>query len=362
VFESLQLADFGNRIPTLTFEIVADPGEVTLAQLGEPLGPTVEANGALAGLSGFSDEGGPLAATLATLDEAYPLACNAEGGRLEIRPAIAAPLEAAMLPDAAVDLRDDAFGDVAGHNARRLPDTREVPESLRYYDTARDFQLGMQRADGRARAGRGRVLELPGALDAASARRLINGAAERAGWSREILSWRVAELDPMLAPGAVVSVPGYAGRWHIDSWEWRERGVELELRRLPQNPARESAADAGQALPAPDLVATATELVAFETPWDGLGDGSSRRVYAAVSSASGGWTGAALYADQAGELVPLGTSGTQRSVIGRSVTALPSSPALRIEREAAVEVELVSTISCWPARRPKCSPMAPTAR
>ena len=53
VFESLQLGDFGNRIPALTFEIVADDGEVTLAQLVEPLERPVEADMALAGLSGF---------------------------------------------------------------------------------------------------------------------------------------------------------------------------------------------------------------------------------------------------------------------------------------------------------------------
>ena len=35
-------------------------------------------------------------------------------------------------------------------------------------------------------------------------------------------------------------------------------------------------------------------LVAFETPWDGTGDGGSRRVFAAASSASGGWTGKTL--------------------------------------------------------------------
>ena len=38
VFEGLQLADFGNRIPALTFEIVADDGGVSLARLMEPAG------------------------------------------------------------------------------------------------------------------------------------------------------------------------------------------------------------------------------------------------------------------------------------------------------------------------------------
>lgn len=341
VFESLQLADFGNRIPTLSFEIVADDGEVSLAQLVEPLGPAIAVEAALPGLAGFSDEGGPLAGTLATIAQAYPLTCDAGVG-LTIGAGDAVPADPPPLPEAAVDLGDDAFGGVAGQVGRRGPDARAIPDGLRYYDPARDYQIGLQRADGRARAGRSSTLDFPGALTAATARGLANAAAERAGWAREILAWRVAELDPALTTGAVVRVPGHAGHWRIEGWEWREKGVELDLRRLPRGPARQTPADAGQALPAPDIVATPTELVAFEVPWDGIGDISQRRVHAAVSSASAGWRGAALYAQLADGLAPVGTSGSQRSVLGHTLSVLPPSPALRLERGAFVDVELVS--------------------
>lgn len=342
VFEGLQLADFGNRIPALSFEIVADGGEVTLAELVEPLGPPVETARPLAGLAGFSDEGGPLAATLSAVGDVYPLACDAGGAQLTIRAADAIPVEVPELPEAAIDPGEDGFGAASGQARRRAPDAREIPDGLRYYDTARDYQPGLQRADGRARPGRSRTIEFPGALDAGTARGLANAAAERAGWSRETLAWRIAELDPALVAGSVVRVPGHAGYWRVEAWEWRERGIELELRRLPPGAARQPPADPGQALPAPDLVATPTELVAFEAPWDGLGAGASRRVYAAPSSASGGWTGTALHAEQGGALVPLGGSGTRRSVIGQTTAPLASSPAMRLEQSASVEVELVS--------------------
>ena len=186
------------------------------------------------------------------------------------------------------------------------------------------------------------MLEFPGALAAETARNLANAAAERAGWSRDTLAWRIAELDPALTPGDVVRVPGQPGHWRVESWEWRERGVELELRRLPRGASRQTSADPGEALPAPDLVATATELAAFELPWDGIGAGDQRQVYAAVSSASRGWTGAAIYAEQSGNLVPLATSGTQRSVIGHTTAALPASPAVLFDKHATLEVALVS--------------------
>jgi hypothetical protein len=342
VFETLQLADFGNRIPALSFEIVADDGEVSLAELVAPLERTVETGAALPGLSGFSDEGGPLASTLATVDQVYPLACDAGGEQLTVGLAEAVPADPPLLPEPAVDFGEDSFGGQAGKTVRRQPDAREIPDGLRYYDLSRDYQAGLQRADGRARPGRSRVLEFPGALSAETARTLANAAAERAGWSKELLAWRVAELDPSLTPGSVVQVPDHAGHWRIESWEWRERGVELELRRLPRGAARQTLADAGQALSPVDAIATPTQLLAYELPWDGLGSGDARKVFAAVSSESAGWTGAALYADQGGELVPLGSSGAVRSVIGRIVTPLANSSALLLERTAAIDVELAS--------------------
>lgn len=342
VFESLQLADFGNRIPALTFEIVADDGEVTLAKLVEPLDRPIDAAPALPGLSGFSNEGGPLAYSLTAIDEVYPLACDAGGDKLTIRSADAVPADPPLLPEPAVDASEESFGGAAGEARRRQPTRREIPDGLRYYDTGRDFQAGLQRADGRARPGRSRVLEFPGALAAATARNLANAAAERAGWSHDTRAWRVAELDPGIAPGQVVRLPGQAGYWRIDSWEWRERGVELELRRLPRGAARQTVADPGASLPAPDLVATPTELLAFELPWDGIGAGDRRQVYAATSSASRGWAGAALYAAQSGGLVMLGATGTQRSIIGTAASALPPSAAMLFDRQGVIEVELAS--------------------
>jgi hypothetical protein len=342
VFESLQLADFGNRIPALTFEIVADEGEVRLADLVEPLGRALEAAPEMPGLGGFSDEGGPLAYSLAAIDEVYPLACDAGGDNLTIRSGIVLPADAPVLPEPAVDGSEEGFGGPAGQARRRQPDAREVPGGLRYYDIGRDYQAGLQRADGRARPGHSRVLEFPGALAADAARNLANAAAERAGWSRDTLAWRVAELDPGLVPGEIVRVPGQAGHWRIESWEWRERGVELELRRMPRGAPRQTAADPGDALPATDFVATPTELLAFELPWDGLAGGDRRQVYAALSSESRGWTGAALYAEHSGILTSLGGSGLRRSVMGKNASALAPSAAMLFDRQATLDIDLVS--------------------
>jgi len=342
VFEDLDLTDFGNRIPALSFEIIADEGEVALADLVALLNEPAGTARTLPGLQGFSLDGGPLAEMLATIDTAYPVALAAGGDGLAILPADIVPAGPALLPDPAAAQDEDSFGRADGRRRSHSAGVSAIPEAMRYYDAERDFQPGLQRADGRARAGEGRAIEFPGTFDAATARALVNAAAERAGWAREMLAWRVAELDPALGPGSVVRVPGHAGNWLVEGWEWRDVGIELELRRLPRGPARQPAADPGTVLAAPDLPSAPTFLEAFELPWDGTGNGDAPVIYAAASSAGAGWSGAALYADKGSGLVPLGGSGSRRSIIGEVALAIPPSPALLVDRQAAIDVQLAA--------------------
>jgi hypothetical protein len=343
VFEGLQLADFGNRIPALTFEVVADDGEVSLAEVLAPLDEPLELGRPLPGLAGFSDEGGALAASLGVIDQLYPISLDAGGCALSITTGGQAPVEPALLPAPAVDPADESFGGGAGKTGHRQAGATDAPAAVRYYDPARDYQASLQRAPGRARPGRDATIEFAGVLDAGTAQTLLGAAAGRANWARETLSWRMSEIDPAVGPGKVVRVPEHPGLWQIDSWEWRDSGVEFELRRLPPTTAPVAVGDAGEALAKPDLLATPTQLVAFELPWDGQGGGGTRQAFAAVSSASSGWRGAALYVDQAGGLVPLGPSGSRRSLIGALASALPASPAMLFEPCASLEVELVAS-------------------
>ncbi|WP_158611030.1 phage tail protein [Aurantiacibacter spongiae] len=266
VFEDLQLAEFGNRIPALTFEIVADDGDVSLAQMIAPAAPVAAVHRDLTALIGYSDEGGPVLGLLSSVDRLYPIACDAGGETLAISDGAPEGGPVAALPPPVVDTTGDAFGRTQGRSIQLRADSRSVPEGLRYYDIARDYQPGLQRAGGRARSGGQRLIEFPGALRASDAQRLADDAAQRADTAQERLSWRIAELDPALTPGAIVAVPDRPGRWRIEGWGWRETGVELDLRRLPWHRAKARAVDAGQALAPPDLVATPTLLQAYELP------------------------------------------------------------------------------------------------
>ncbi|HMO68145.1 MAG TPA: phage tail protein, partial [Novosphingobium sp.] len=353
VFEDLELGDFGNRIPALTFEVIAGTGEVSLLHVVRDAIDRADADVPLSGLAGLSVEGS-LADTVAMLEAAYPLDCDASAEALVFRPERlqASPV---ALDEPAIAVADGDFGGNQGRRRQVRAAPAQRPAALRYYDLDRDYQPGLQRAPGRTLPGETGVIDLPGALSAQAARSLAEGMARADISARQTLSWRTATLDPAVRPGALVTVPGEAGVWRVREWEWRDSGVELALHRLPAHAAATgTASDPGRAnLPA-DLTLAPTVLTAFELPWDGLGQGDAPAIFAALSSSGGGWAGAALFADQGdGELVSLGPSGRTRAIMGTTLTALPERSAHLFDRESVVEVDLADPAFTLPTATPR---------
>lgn len=342
VFEDLQLGDFGNRIPALTFEVIADTAPLSLDLLLDGVIEDGDAAVPLPGLAGLALDG-PVAEVLAALDPFYPVDCDACDARLTIRPDRnqAAPIP---LPEAATSTKQDDFGGNAGYARKRGGESESPIAVLRYYDVDRDFQPGAQRASGRPLPGQPRTAELPAALEAGTARALIEAAARRDQWSRQTMAWRVTQLDPAVRPGALVTVPGHAGQWRVREWEWREHGVDLTLNR--QFPASKpvtngTVADPGRIGQLADSAPAAARLAACELPWDGNAGTPVPLLLAAVSATGASWTGVSLYADQGdGALLPLGTSGRARAVIGTALTALPLASPLLFDRTGSVTIEL----------------------
>lgn len=341
VFEDLDLSDFGNRIPALSFEVSAGSGREMVEALFEDRDDAVSATLDFPALHGFSHEGGTRADVLALIDRLVPLVPRGEAGALELVSAASlVGAEPALLGEPA-RWEDGEFGRESGLGRTRRAETGPALSALRYYDHARDYQPGLQRAEG-GRAGPGGevVFEFPGTLAAADARVLVGNAAARNRLRRDALSWRLAEIDPALGAGAIVRVPGEPGLWQVQAWEWRAGGIELELERYSTLTPMPAAADPGAGWVAPDRLAQGSLLRVFELPWDGSGAPDSRRVHAAVGAPTGRWPGAALHLEQAGALVPTGISTAERAVGGTLAQALGASPALLFEAAATLQVQL----------------------
>ncbi|MDE8650816.1 phage tail protein [Novosphingobium album (ex Liu et al. 2023)] len=344
VFEALDLAEFYNHLPALTFEVIADD-TVSLAQVVGEVIADCDAAVSLDGLAGLTCEG-PVAETLELLDPLFPLDADAGGALLTIARARLQG-EPIALPEPAVAVADDAFGGAAGFSRRRLPQADPAPAVLRYYDRDRDYQPGLQRAAIRPSPGQPRTIELPAAMNADAARSLIERTARKLDWSRDRIAWRMAALDSAIAPGACVTLPDRAGTWRVLDWEWRETGVELSLARIAPTGADAApggAADPGQHNPPADLAAPPTSLLAFELPWTGNGSGDAPSPFAALSSPGANWSGAALYRDNGdGALLPLGPGGRTRSAIGTATSTLPAAHPLLFDRHSTLTVQLVAS-------------------
>ena len=338
VFESLDLADFGNRIPALSFEIFADGEDsaVSLSRLipGAETGPADVVPGA----RGFADEGGSLATTLAAIDEVIPLVCTSGRDRLRVAPRSIAQNTIQTLPEALA--AGEGFAEERRRKQRAGVPAR-APAALRYYDEERDYLPGVQRASGSRRYGRELMVDLPVTLNASGARQLANERANRARWQSETVVWRIGEMDPRLQPGAIVRLPQSAGLWFTRSWEWYDEGIELVLDRLTPHQMAPQTSDAGQANIPADQIIPSTSLYALEVPADGSMGAASPALYAAVSAENSAWRGAALYSVQGNGLVALGSSGSQRAVLGSLIERLKPSNAMLFEPDACLLVELV---------------------
>ena len=341
VFEDLQLGDFGNRIPTLSFEVLGEQAAFDLAAvIGDQAGE-IDAAVPLEGVAGLS-LAGPLADGLASIAAVVPFVCDVAGDRLVLA---AEPQLARVLPEAVAGDASAAGGQTGRPVLRRQGSAAPALGALRYYDVERDYQIGVQRSPGLPASGQPRVLDLPLALGPATARRLVETAARRADWARQSLTWRTAAIDPLIGPGALVRVPGAVGLWRVSDWEWRSDGVELTLWRTPASAPVDTAwpADPGRAALAGDRVTGPTVLQACELPWDGSATRPADAIYVAASSAASGWSGAALYGDDgSGGLQALGTSGRSRVVVGQAVDVLGDGSSLLPDRAGRVVVALLA--------------------
>lgn len=342
VFEDLQLGDYGNRIPSLTFEVLADDGALSIATLMEGVVDDVSADVTLDDIMGFACEGS-LADTLSQFQPIMPMSCDAGGDVLTIASNQQTVTPVALTEPTVTGTNGD-FGKQTGYQRKREPAPENPPRVLRYYDPALDYQPGTQRSWGQTLAGQPKTIEVPATMSAQSAARYIQQSARDANWGRDTLNWRCAALDPAVSPGALVSAYGLPGVWRVTDWEWNDTGVQLGLERVAPVASMDGNSDSGRGNTAVDQAVSPTNLVAYEVPWDGQGSGDSTIVQAAASSSGSGWTGAALYAaDGAGNLTWVAASGRRRSIIGVAASVLASASPLLIDRQSQVTVRLTGT-------------------
>jgi Putative phage tail protein len=336
VFEDFQLADYGNRIPSLSFEVIADEGAVSIGSILEGLAPSIAAQ-APTQIDGMAVSGDSLRGVIGTLADLITLSASDSGTGLLIKEA--------ALP--APPLQSEDLGASANGKAPRLAFERASPASiphkmtLAYYDVTRDYQQGSQSVSRPGSAFREVRSEFAAALSPAKAKslisqRLIRDLAGRES-SRVTLPWRYAGL----VPGQSLLLPGTAGTWLIRESSLEGMVVHLTLNRTASPAQVALGADAGRGVYESDLIIGPTLLALLDLPWLGTGLASAPSVYAVAAGTGSGWRSAALLQSVDGGVSVEEVGSTAPSaIIGTASTILAAGTSNIIDRINSVDVTL----------------------
>ncbi len=333
VFEDLELADFGNRIPSLTFEVVADAGAVDAGEIVEVASEgLVRRADATAAIAGFSAYGGSRRSVIEPLVQAvgaWPVSGGADMTLIWGAGAAASVIDQGIGPDGGI-----------GHRAIAAADRAPRRMLLGHYDPARDYQAGLQQAVRPGAGFRDETVELPAVLDAASAKRLAEAALARAEIERERWTVTTGWSALSIPPGARVAIAGEAGAWRVAGWRLEAMAVSLELVRIAPA-ALPTTASAGRVLGAPDLTAGETILHAFELPHLGDEAASVPRISIAACGTQPGWRRAALTLslDDGARWEAIGSTALP-AIIGTVETPAGTADSAIEDRRHALIVEL----------------------
>jgi hypothetical protein len=341
VFENFQLADYGNRIPSLTFEVIADAATVPVDVIAADIsGGIVRGDGAgpsLIGFSAYGDSARSVLETLATIGGGW----FADDGAVLTMRHSAVPVRS---------IADDGFaaqtakGERGTRRARSIAALDGVAQrlSLAYYDPARDYQTNIQQARRPGPGTRQERIDLPAVVDAGAAKAIAQNALLRADAAREKRSIATAWQAIDLVPGDALTIVGEPGLWRIDGWSLEAIVLTLDLVRVTSASASHETASAGRVLGSADLLHGPSVIVAAELP--PLDDAllAMPRLVIAAAGPEPGWRQAALLLSTDGGTRYTGLGATAApATLGAIV--MPPGPAssLLIDCINSVEVDLL---------------------
>jgi len=340
VFEDFQLADYGNRIPSLTFEVEADAGPMSVAAVAAALGGGLATAGESAALAGYAAGGDSVRAAIAALAELEPLSLNDDGQGLAIAGGGAAPV-----PIAESELGASAPGAGGrGEWLRLSGDSVPAEATLAYYDPGRDYQTGLQRASRPGPALLSDRRAVAASLDSATAKALAADRLERLWAGRRSARLHLGWSRLGLPAGSTVRIAGRPGLWKVERWTLDRMVLTLELRGLPAGgPGTAAPASPGRPIDQPDLIHGPTTLLLLDLPLLSEELPGRPRLLAAAAGVEPGWRRANLIAsfDGGGSWAAAGAT-APAAVLGTALGApAPAGSALIDEREG-FEVELLS--------------------
>lgn len=352
VFEDLQLAEFGNRIPSFSFEVFERDGPLTLPSfLAAVSGGEIDAESTIA-FGGFAAAGGSVREVISPILDVCPVELIVKERSLVIRDITAT----ATTPyDIVV---------AAAENARALdrpkhimPPTGHIPGtvSLRYYDAERDYQAGIQQS-GFEMAGRGEMrLEIPAVLSATAAKSIVEAKDSDVRYARDYWTGSVTSLATAYQPGDHIIVPD-GRKWQIVESEAGLGTVGIKAKAVPKYGVRNEVAGAsGRHVSTADQPMGETRIVIIDLPLVAGGDSNKVSLAIFAAGTQGGWKRAAMSMKVDEQWYDIGVT-APAATIGTILNALGTHPTFLLDEASALDIELFHPAMELPGR--DSSPLA----
>ena len=333
IFENLQLAEFGNRIPMMTFEVIADEGSVTVGSILQDASRGAVASTAGNQLTGFAAYGSSIKSALAPLVECFGVELFDDGTMLR-SPASLTPV---VISEG--ELGNSAEGKQVSRIERDQRSARELPNVLRltYYDPARDYQTGEARAAAGESSGTDSRQDLPAVLDATAAKTCAHAMMARTWLDRERLRLRLPASRLSLEPGNRLSLDLSPPQWIVDKTTVEGFVVIAELRPSAEQTGS-IASDPGRIVENGDAVAQPLTLMLMDLP--GLGSASKEPAVLVAATSTSGWQRQPIEVSFTGQSLTVDPA-RAKAVAGQAATALASAGCDLIDLQSTVEVALI---------------------
>lgn len=303
VFEDFQLADFGNRIPLLTFELFERETAVPLMDIALATSAGAITGNSAASLTGFAAQGSDCRSALEPLISVLPILVRPVGDIMSVSDwNVTAPTN--VMNDPALSdgksLMDRPSQSREAHS--RAPSTL----SIRHYEPDRDFQTGVQTSRSIGSARTKLQIDLPAALNAGAVRNLaelqllqrwrgLNGfKASLPVGAMPILSGNRLSVANANSSLRIVEVEHQRGTTNVTARDWAE------------SVAANAIADPGRSLPGTDQPIGQTRLLLADLPAFGTDDPGRATLVAVAAGTGAGWRRAALSLVDGDRLIELG--------------------------------------------------------
>ncbi len=344
VFEDMDLTDYGNRIPSLTFEVIADDGSVSLGKIINDISDDKIKASIDEHLHGFAAAGEDRREAVTTISDSFSLSFSSVSGALN------AKYRHPEIDTEIVSLRGLI---VSNHNGRPVdrPETNTVSElkiprqhTLRYYEPERDYQSGLQNA---FRPGTSRVIlnqDFPAALSSTHAKTIAQARLWSLYQERISMQLHVLCTASSLKPGTFVSWNDRCDIWLVRSWELNRGNISLGLSKAGDVlPNVDGSADNGRPVKELDALAGMTRLALVDLPFASdapMQVSDVPRLYAAAAGGLG-WRKAELFAGDAGDVTydSIGQV-TAPARIGTALEPLNSSGQHIIDRQNELLIQM----------------------